>query len=427
MGACGLIQRAKCGGARKTLPAAVVGGLLLCLPGFSQLNSGSISGGVTDQSGSVIAGAKVTVIDAERGVSRTLVVDTAGQYTAPSLTPGQYTVRAEAIGFKSVERTDIGVGVGQAVRIDLQLQLGEQTQTVTVTEQTQPLDTSNEVISNTVDTLTLNELPVNGRLYTKMLDFQPGIIGRPGGNSPNYSANGAGVQGNYWMLDGVENLNIFVNSGPLIGAATSTDELTLLPADAIQEVNVMANPSAEFGWFQGAVVNVGLKSGTNAIHGSVYGFGRNNSLEAYNPFQNGITPALPKADDNFEQYGASLGGPIKKDKLFYFGNYEGMRYTVGSPSLINTPTTSRNAQTPADSLPLAIEGLIANGVTPSQLSSEPSRLHCRQRNSLLRSQEGRVPEFFRRYREHSCGVGQHREFEQRNRKNRLSSQRPEHD
>lgn len=126
-----------------------------------------------------------------------------------------------------------------------------------------------------------------------MLDFQPGIIGRPGGNSPNYSANGAGVQGNYWMLDGVENVNIFVNSGPLIGAGTSTDELTLLPADAIQEVNVMANPSAEFGWFQGAVVNVGLKSGTNVIHGSVYAFGRNNSLEAYNPYQNGITPALP--------------------------------------------------------------------------------------------------------------------------------------
>src|SRR5580704_7695214 len=170
------------------------------------------------------------------------------------------------------------------------------------------------------------------------------------------------------MLDGVENVNIFINGGPLIGAGTSNDELTILPADAIQEVNVMANPTAEFGWFQGAVVNVGLKSGTNTMHGSVYAFGRNNSLEAYNPFLNGITPALPKADDNFEQYGASMGGRIKKDKLFYFGNYEGMRYTVGAPSLINTPTTSASAQIPDDSLPLAIKGLIANGVTLSPLS-----------------------------------------------------------
>jgi Carboxypeptidase regulatory-like domain len=306
--------------------------LLLCLPAFSQLNSGSIAGAIGDQTGAVIAGAKVTVTDSERGVSRALVTDNAGQYTAPSLTPGQYTVRAEATGFKGVERANIILGVGQAVRIDLELQPGEQNQTVTVTADAPLIDTSNEVISNTIETLTLNELPVNGRLYTKMLDFQPGIIGRPGGNSPNYSANGAGVQGNYWMLDGVENVNIFVNSGPLIGAGTSTDELTLLPAEAIQEVNVMANPSAEFGWFQGAVVNVGLKSGTKVIHGSVYAFGRNNSLEAYNPYHNGITPALPNADDNFVQYGASMGGPIKKDKVFYFANYEGMRYTVDSPA-----------------------------------------------------------------------------------------------
>jgi len=119
---------------------------------------------------------------------------------------------------------------------------------VTVSESVPLVDTSNEVISNTVETAILSELPINGRLYTKVLDFQPGVIGRPGGNSPNSSANGAGTQGNYWMLDGVENINIFVNSGPLIGAGTSTDELTIFPADAIQEVNVMANPPAEFGW-----------------------------------------------------------------------------------------------------------------------------------------------------------------------------------
>src|SRR5258708_33047976 len=146
-----------------------VGGLLRCLPAFSQLNSGSIAGGITDQSGAAIVGAKVTITDVERGVSRPLVTDTAGQYTAPSLTPGQYTVRAENTGFTTVERTNITLGVGAAVRIDLQLQPGAQTQTVTVTEQIQLVNTSNEVISNTVETLTLSELPISGRLYTKVL------------------------------------------------------------------------------------------------------------------------------------------------------------------------------------------------------------------------------------------------------------------
>ena len=369
MSSLGLIRRGwKRVGASRTYPTLVAGMMLLCVPAFSQLNSGSITGGITDPTGAVIPGAKVSVIDVERNVTRSLLTDTAGQYTAPSLTPGQYTVRAEATGFKIVEQKNISLGVGQAVRVDLGMQPGEQSQTVTVTGEVALVDTTTEVISNTIENVTLSELPINGRLYTKVLDFQPGIIGRPGGQSPNYSSNGAGGQGNYWMLDGVENVNIFINGGPLIGAGTSNDELTILPADAIQEVNVMANPSAEFGWFQGAVVNVGLKSGTNAVHGSAFMFARTNALDAYNPFLNSITPALPKADDDFKQYGGSIGGPIKKDKLFYFGTYEGMRYAVGAPTLINTPTTSANAQTPLDSLPLAINGLIANGVTPNPLS-----------------------------------------------------------
>src|SRR5713101_62959 len=146
-------RRCKCAGATKTfrILAAGVGMLLLCLPAFSQLNSGSIAGGITDQSGAVIVGAAVTVIDVERGVSRPLVTDSAGQYTAPSLTPGEYTVRAEAPGFRTVERTKIIVGVGQGVRIDLQLQPGVQAETVTVTEAVALVDTSNEVISNTVE------------------------------------------------------------------------------------------------------------------------------------------------------------------------------------------------------------------------------------------------------------------------------------
>ena len=349
-----------------------LGALLVCVPALAQLNLGSISGTVTDASGAVIVGATVTVTDVERGVSRTLTTDTAGQYSAPSLTPGSYSVRAEFAGFQTLNRTGITVGVGQAVRADLAMQPGAQTQTVTVTEAVPLINTTNEVLSSTVESDQLADLPINGKLYTKVLDFQPGIHSNPGGNSPNYSTNGASVQSNYYMLDGVENSNIFVNSGPLIGAATSTDELTILPQDAVQEVNVMTNPPAEFGWFQGAVVNVGLKSGTNTSHGTAYINARNNNVDAKDPYL-GPAPALggaPKQTDDFKQFGGSFGGPIKKDKLFYFGAFDGMRYTVGTAGSVTLPTVSGGGvDFPSNSVPLAIEDMINNhGVLPNQLS-----------------------------------------------------------
>src|ERR1700730_12727267 len=340
--------------------------LLLCLPASAQLNLGRIWGSISEQSGGVIVGATVSVLDVPRGVARTLTTDSAGGFSASSLVPSTYTVKIEFKGFKTIERQNVEVGVGQEVRLDLTLQPGDQAQTVTVTEAIPIIDTTNAVLSSTLQTEALSELPINGRLFTKVLDFQPGIHGNPGGNSPNYEANGASGQGNYYLLDGVENSNIFVNSGPLIGAATSTDELTILPQDAIQEVNVMTNPPAEFGWFQGAVVNVGLKSGTNSIHGTAYGFGRNNSLDAYDPYLAGA----PKQDDNFEQFGGSLGGPIKKDKLFYFGAFDGMRYTVGTATFATVPTVNGGAvDPPANSVPLQIQDMInKHNILPSPLS-----------------------------------------------------------
>jgi len=344
-----------------------LGVLLVGFPTFAQLNLGSISGTVTDSSGAVIAGATVTVTDVERGVSRTLTTDTAGQYSAPSLTPGSYSVRVEFRGFQTLNRTGLDVGVGQVVRVDVALRPGSETQTVTVTEAVPLVDTTNEVLSSTVEDKQLSELPINGRLYTKVLEFQPGIHGNPGGNSPNYQTNGAGGQGNYFLLDGVENSNIFVNSGPLIGAATSTDELTILPQDAVQEVNVMTNPPAEYGWFQGSVVNVGLKSGTNDVHGSGYIFARNNNFDARDPY---LSPGVPKQPDDFKQFGGSVGGPIKKDKLFFFAAYDGMRYNVGIGTTATLPTVNGGAvDNPFNSVPLSIDDMINNhGVTPSQLS-----------------------------------------------------------
>ena len=234
---------------RKTaLPVGIFLGLLsVAYPAFSQLNFGQIGGAVTDPSGAAIPGAMVTVTDVARGVSRSLVTDSAGQYSAPSLVPGTYTVRAAATGFAPIERRDVTVGVGQDVRVDLGLQTGTQNQTVLV-EGTPPIiNTTSAMISTTVESKAINELPLSGRLYTKLLDYQPGVAGRPGGNTPTYSSNGAGTMANMWMLDGVDDKNQFAASGPLFGATTSADELTVLPLDSIYEVNVIANPRAEFG------------------------------------------------------------------------------------------------------------------------------------------------------------------------------------
>ncbi|MBV9768434.1 MAG: TonB-dependent receptor [Bryobacterales bacterium] len=341
--------------------------LTICLPAFSQLNLGRIYGVVTDQSGAVVPGAMVTITDVARGVSRTLITDTGGEYSAPSLVPGNYNIRAAATGFNVFQRQDVGVGVGQDVRIDLSLQTGNQSQEVVVTGTPPIINTTSAMISTTIETKTLEDLPLNGRLFTKLLDFTPGVTGHPGGNTPNYSSNGAGLMTNVWMLDGVDDMNQFAMSGPLFGATTSADELTILPLDSIQEVNVSANPRADYGWGQGAVVNVGLKSGTNTLHGSAYAYGRYTGWDARSPYLNNGGD-LPKADDLFKQFGASIGGAIIKDKLFYFGNYEGFRYTVGAPGILSIPSSLSLGGDPANSFPDAIADLKANGVQPNQLS-----------------------------------------------------------
>jgi carboxypeptidase family protein/TonB-dependent receptor-like protein len=336
-------------------------------PASAQLNLGRILGAVTDQTGGAMAGATVTVLDVARGVSRSLTADSAGEYSASSLTPGMYTVRAEAKGFKAIERQNILLEVGQDLRVDLTLQPGEQTQTVTVTESLPLVQTTNAEVSTTIENQQLNELPLSGRLYTKLLDYTPGMAGRPGGNTPTYATNGTRSQAQDWMIDGVDDFNPFAGSGPLVGANTGNDEVTILPLDAIQEVNVIENPKAEFGWKQGAQVNVGLKSGTNDIHGTAYAFGRDTSLDAQNPY---LGTGFPRADDIYELFGASIGGPIKKDKLFYFANYEGLRFTIGSPGTIQMPYSAASASGTDMNFSLtdAITDLQKNVVAPSQLS-----------------------------------------------------------
>ena len=258
--------------------------LLISLPAFSQGNTGRILGTVYDQSGGTVAGATVSVIDTERGVTRTLTTDDAGEYNAPNLTPSQYTVRAEAKGFKKLERQNVVLEVGKEVRIDLTVQPGAQEQTVTVTEAVPLVETTTATLGGTLENKEIADLPLNGRDYQNLMGLRPGVMQQVGGGPWTQSTNGVRPDESVWMIDGVINHN-FYDHRPIAGMPSPiTDGATILPLDSIQEFNLMENPKAEYGWDPGAVVNVGIKSGTNQIHGSAYGFYRTAAWDARNYF-----------------------------------------------------------------------------------------------------------------------------------------------
>ena len=330
---------------------ATLGVLLFSLPLFSQANFGRILGTVTDQSGGVISGATVTIIDKDRGVARTLTTDDAGEYNAPTLIPGAYVVRVEANGFKKMERQNVILEVGKEIRVDLTVQPGEQTQSVTVTEAIPLVETTNATLGGTLNNADINDLPLNGRNYQYLLSLRPGVMVQPGGGPWTQSTNNIRPDESAWMVDGVINAS-FYDARPVTGASSFiTDGATILPIDAIQEFNLEENPKAEYGWKPGAVVNVGIRSGTNTLHGTAYAFGRDQSFDARNIFNPGLdgsgncvsNPSLPASCDKLpltlKQFGGVVGGPIQKDKLFFFAGYEGMRSFIGNAFGNTVPAT----------------------------------------------------------------------------------------
>jgi hypothetical protein len=321
------------------LLGGTVGVLLLCLPLFSQGSSGRILGTVTDQSGGVVAGATVTITDTERGVTKNLVTNEPGEYNAPTLNPGTYKVRVEAKGFKTVERQNVVLEVGREVRVDVSLQPGAVAETMTITESIPLVETTNATLGGTLNNADINDMPLNGRNYQNLLALRPGVTVQPGGGPWTQSSNNVRPDESGWMVDGVINAN-FYDARPIANMPSPfTDGATILPIDAIQEFNLEENPKAEYGWKPGAVVNVGVRSGTNTIHGSAYGFYRSAAWEArslFNPVDsvsenchNQLPSFCSKEPLQLKQFGGAVGGPIKKDKLFYFANYEGLRSLLG--------------------------------------------------------------------------------------------------
>jgi len=368
--------------ARKTLYAlgAIVCLLLLSLSLFAQANFGRILGIVTDQTGAVIPGATVNIIDKDRGPARTLTTDAAGAYDAPALIPGTYTVRVEAKGFKTLERANILLEVGKEVRADLSPEIGEQTQTVEIVAAAPLIETTNATLGGTLSNTEINDMPLNGRNYINLLSLRPGVMLQPGQGPWTESTNNIRPDETAWMLNGVISFNFYDAQSITNRTSPWTDGAIILPIDSIQEFNVQENPKAEYGWKPGATVNVGVKSGTNTLHGSAYAFGRSDAWDARNFFNpapvNGVCLLNPdvvsvcnKTPAALKQFGGVVGGPIRKDKLFFFTGYEGLRSSIGNSFSTTVPETGpQSTADPSKSLVDAITALQARGVTLSPVS-----------------------------------------------------------
>ena len=320
--------------------------VLATVPLFSQGSTARIEGSVTDQSGASIPSATVTITDVNRGTARTINTDSAGAYNAPNLLPGSYTVRVEFQGFMTIERRNITLEVGQDIRVDLALQPGEQRQVVTVQAETPLIETNNAELGGTIPNQVINDLPLNGRNFENLIDLRPGVSKYPGNSGWTNSTNGGRPHDNYFMVDGINSNDPWMAQSMMNAVMAAGDAGTILPIDAIDEFKTQQNPSAQYGWKPGAVVNVGIKSGSNSLHGTAYAYGRDGSWDALNYW---TTPGSPEAAVELEQWGGSLGGPIKKDKLFFFGNFEEQKYSVGNPVQHNVPITA-SGSTSAQSL-----------------------------------------------------------------------------
>ena len=301
-----------------------------------QSQEGRILGTVTDQSGGLVKGARVAIINVDTGLTRTLETNDAGDYVAPSLPPGPYKVVAEATGFKKIERGGIRLEVAKDIRLDFTMQPGSVSETVTVTEQIPLVETTNDTLGGTFANKSINDLPLNGRDFQNLVVLRPGVQRSSGGGFLSITSNGNRPEDNNFIVDGTDGNDPYY-AGTIINAeGVQGTPGSILPIDSIQEFNAQENPPAEYGWKPGAIVNVGLKSGTNDVHGTAYYFGRNDNLDARNYFN---PDTSPKRELRQHQFGGSIGGPIVKNKTFFFGAYEGIRALVANSENLPSPST----------------------------------------------------------------------------------------
>src|ERR1700736_1312341 len=326
------------------ISVAIVLLLTNAVPSQAQVAGATLTGTITDSSGGQVPNAQVVIKDVSTGVERTVTTNKDGFYIAANLLPAEYQVTVTAQGFNTEIKNGIKLNVGMEQEFDLVLQIGTVTHRVEVTAEAPAVQLSTSDISATVQATTVRELPLNGRSWTDLAALQPGVdtiqtqpsfsSGADRGNrgfGQQLTISGARPQQNNYRLDGVS-LNDYANGAPgsVLGGS--------LGVDAIQEFSVLtSNYSAEYGKTSGGVVNAITRSGTNQIHGSVYEFLRNSRLDAKNYFDDPTKP-IPPFKRN--QFGGALGGPIFKNRTFFFADYEGIRQSKGITTVTTVPSAA---------------------------------------------------------------------------------------
>src|SRR5438309_8980776 len=328
-------------------------------PVHAQGFAAAITGTVTDTSGAVLPGTMVTVKHLETGLTRAVEADTSGDYSIPSLPVGEYELTAEKMGFQREVRRGINLVVAQEAVVNLTLQVGSIVQQVTVTEAAPLVNTTTTSTSGVITEQQIKELPLNGRSFDQLLTLNVGTVDNRSninnGAWTSFSVAGKRPETNRFILNGVDYIGAN-STGQFITPSGSSGQL--LGVDAVREYNVVQHTyGAEYGKRAGAQVVVVSSSGTNQLHGAVFEYLRNGALDARNFFENAKGPFKRN------QFGGELGGPLKKDKAFLFGNYEGFRERWNVPNVANVP----DAQARLGNLPC----YIANGTTGGVCSSNP--------------------------------------------------------
>jgi hypothetical protein len=305
------------------------------VPALAQVDTGTINGIVTDASSAIVPGAQVTVMQRETDQRITLTTNQSGFYSAPGLRTGLYDVEVSHQGFQAQKKTGIQVNVQDRLELNFTLAVGAAASEVTVEAAAPLLESETSSLGQVIQQQTINELPLNGRLFIQLATLGSGALPSTRTNErDNFIANGARAVQNSYLLDGIDNKN------RIMGFDTNSAQIIQPVIDAIDEFKVQTSTfSAEFGQAAGGVVNVTMKSGTNSVHGDVFEFLRNSKLDALPFFQEagGATPTFIQ-----NQFGATVGGPIIKDKLFFFGSWQSSRAGNAAPQIASVPVASEH-------------------------------------------------------------------------------------
>jgi hypothetical protein len=298
----------------------------------AQTYRGAVAGSVADSSGAAVADAVVKIVNKGTGYTRTQNTPTAGDFNFPDLAPGVYTITVSKQGFQTLNQ-EVEAAVGKITSVPITLGVASQTQTIEVQAAAAALETNEAVLNAVVDTRAVNDVPLNGRDFTQLLKMTPGY-------NDQGSMNGNRSNQNNWQIDGTDNNDFWHNSDAVNQGSISGVAGVLLPIDAIDQFNQQAGGNADFGRNAGSMVNVVIKSGTNALHGTAYYFNRNEALAVQDPFSpHGLKPELRNEHEGF-----SLGGPVWKNHTFFFLTFERQKFVQGNTLTATAPSLAWIAQ-----------------------------------------------------------------------------------